>query len=709
MNAGEGRSETPLHVAARWGNVDLMQFLLAKGANPNALSGDKEPVINSAIESGNLAAVKLLIGRQEVTLYDPGFKSTPLAVAALFSADIFTQILDAGKVIWTEQPYILDRALEDAAYTGHEESIDTLLEFHKSLTTGALATALRNAALQSKWQCVRSLLAFAISNNHRDMDCDEVFYLAAVAGDQDDLLDQTWEYYVRHTSQGAITKGVIDAAFYQAVDDEKNVTATKWLRKFRADPNATGRRPPEIDERYFRKSLSADFGDALTAAAYDDNKEMVSLLLRSGANPNAKTGRALQLAARNGSSEVVTMLLSHEADVNYQAPDSPGLSFTERTALHAACVMNQQGVVSQLLTAGADPNDGGGEYTTPLIASTTHADGVIFSQLVRVADLDKGIPGGPLGTTPLNYAAMNLSPHHVQLLLDLSEQASEIDEPDQHGDTALHKAAATGNLPCVELLWKKGANILGETEARGLPIEQAAKNDKKDTVIWLAKKMKEAVQAQIEAQTAYLQDSSDVTKMFSELRASLDDRNQDFMQLRSKADKLEKQVQRKDTDIQKLKGELTAIKSEKSELNQQVRTIEFEKDSLWSQCEDLRAEKERSAKGISDLSSELARLREELEARADSPQASLRHRFKDFSVSRKQSDNPRASTDQSSTFSPQHRNGSTDASSIAPSTLSASESQEQGKPTRPGLDVLARSSKSMSTMMSKFDIRKGSS
>jgi ankyrin repeat protein len=87
----------------------------------------------------------------------------------------------------------------------------------------------------------------------------------------------------------------------------------------------------------------------LWAATKDHGEEMVQLLLRNGADIDAKDnyGRtALHSTAQNGQEAVLRLLLEKEADA--AAKDNYG-----RTALHSTAQNEQEAVVRLLLEKGA--------------------------------------------------------------------------------------------------------------------------------------------------------------------------------------------------------------------------------------------------------------------------------------------------------------------------------------------------------------------
>ncbi|KXJ90259.1 ankyrin repeat-containing domain protein, partial [Microdochium bolleyi] len=98
------------------------------------------------------------------------------------------------------------------------------------------------------------------------------------------------------------------------------------LEEFKVDPNATG---PE-------------YGNALTAAAYDANMEILQLLLAAGADVNSPNGWALQIAAAEGHYGVVEELLKHNADVNACTTNE---NFPAGTALQGACEASRTEIV----------------------------------------------------------------------------------------------------------------------------------------------------------------------------------------------------------------------------------------------------------------------------------------------------------------------------------------------------------------------------
>lgn len=132
------------------------------------------------------------------------------------------------------------------------------------------------------------------------------------------------------------------------------------------------------------------------------------------------------LAAWQGHEAIVARCIELGADVN--ASDAVRCS-----AAHWACIGGRRACLKRLLDAGADPGARMGNGSTPLCEAAYHGhDGCIEELLEQ---------GGPL--------------------LDL-------DAYDNHGDTALHSAGASGSSECTQLLLNAGAdptirNLAGNT------------------------------------------------------------------------------------------------------------------------------------------------------------------------------------------------------------------------------------------------------
>jgi ankyrin repeat protein len=157
---------------------------------------------------------------------------------------------------------------------------------------------------------------------------------------------------------------------------------------------------------------------ALLWAAYHDDVEMVSHLVRAGANVKA--------ANRYG----VTPLL-------------------------LACTNGNSAIVDLLLGAGADPKAAfpGGE--TPLMtASRTGASGVVKALLARGADVNA--KDDRRGQTALMWAA---SEGHTAVVQQLIDAGADVTTRLPSGLTPLLIAVRDGRLGAVQVLLKAGANV----------------------------------------------------------------------------------------------------------------------------------------------------------------------------------------------------------------------------------------------------------
>jgi ankyrin repeat protein len=107
------------------------------------------------------------------------------------------------------------------------------------------------------------------------------------------------------------------------------------------------------------------FGNALQAAAYVGSEEIVRLLLKNGANVNAKGGyygTALQAASFDGDELIVRLLLENGANINARGG-------RYGNALQAASYLGQKEVVRLLLQNGAEVNAPGGKYGSAIRAA----------------------------------------------------------------------------------------------------------------------------------------------------------------------------------------------------------------------------------------------------------------------------------------------------------------------------------------------------
>ncbi|KAI1061024.1 hypothetical protein LB507_010091 [Fusarium sp. FIESC RH6] len=477
LDAGKERDAvTPLGMAAEAGDVKIMTQLLQRGADPNASCSESGAVVCSAIQSGNTEAVKLLVAHnvslvtpKEEDEAEPGDKKEegknedsdgdddndddddsdsdsdsdgdgneeddedivkcPLALAAM-RADlaVFEFLISeySDKLPSSE----FETALIKAAEWGRTEAFKRLFnDFEQSLEAKQQALDEATRAADGHWDIVTMILEKCPGLN-----CDKAFLFTAQGSDGDEelrILEAMWEY-----SQGGISPETIDESLYEATDHENQRTVELLLR-YGASANATG----EV------------YGNALTAAAYDGNYDIVTMLLDAGADINSDDGWALQTAAEHDHIDVVKLLLERGADVNKLTTHE---NMAEGRALQAAVHYRNDDVVDILLEHGADPNLGGGDNKYPIIAAAKKREDDIFKKLIE-AKADVNVVGGEDDTTPLVEAAFYLSKESLQLVLDAG---ADINHKDIYGNTALMLAAGRGESESVKLLLERGADVL---------------------------------------------------------------------------------------------------------------------------------------------------------------------------------------------------------------------------------------------------------
>jgi uncharacterized protein len=240
-------------------------------------------------------------------------------------------------------------------------------------------------------------------------------------------------------------------------------------------------------------------GHALQAAAVGGHEAAAKLLVDSGANVekvySMASGTALCLAARFGHNAVVQALLEKGAKLTFDPKD--------RQALHHAMGNGgHESVILDLLHHGANVNGTtiSGETALHYAARIGVRESVITLLLERGADIEST---NSAGETPLFVAAIHKRSDMVKLLLAkganiqvqnshhksilhlivpdksqtpmlqlLLHHAIDPNTPDQTGETALHLAVTTRDIPTITTLLSAGANIHAATKTGHGPLHK---------------------------------------------------------------------------------------------------------------------------------------------------------------------------------------------------------------------------------------------
>jgi len=193
-----------------------------------------------------------------------------------------------------------------------------------------------------------------------------------------------------------------------------------------------------------------EYGSALGCAALTGNLEIAALLLDRGADVNvtgSKYGTALGCAVSEGNFEIVILLLDRGAEVNLPCGE-------HGSALGTASYQDNLEIVAILLGGGADANATHDEYGTTLGAAAFNGNLAIVTLL-----LDQGADANATGSafgTALGAAVFNGNLEVVTLLLD---QGADVNVTGGVCGTALGAAIFNGNMEIITLFLNRGADI----------------------------------------------------------------------------------------------------------------------------------------------------------------------------------------------------------------------------------------------------------
>jgi ankyrin repeat protein len=418
-NTSDVTGRTALHEAAAQGSGDAIQSLVDAGAALHAWAliqqdgTDREwgTALHVAAESGSAAAVKALLARgvdvdiRTLRRYDDDRaivqRRTALQVAAQHDrGEVVEALLAAGAAA---EPFGDDSPLTIAAASRSATVVKVLIR-HGAITAARQGTQTRSA-----------LHAAAASGSV------EIVRLLVGGGFEVDVRDSN------------------NATPLHAAAENGHLEAVEFLLSLKADVNAQG---------YLANT-------PLHLAAERARTGVVKLLLARGADPNRLNERRiapLTLALRPLDLETIAALVNAKADIDYALHSV--LDDTGRCRGDRLCLQRLDAAARILIDGGADLalNDTSRQQPLHLAAANGLTDMVALllkrGATAAVADRRDEDP-------PLHRAAER---GHLEVVRQLLSAGAPVNQTDSSGRTALYRAVYEKRPSVVDLLLRSGAN-----------------------------------------------------------------------------------------------------------------------------------------------------------------------------------------------------------------------------------------------------------
>ncbi|WP_353282647.1 ankyrin repeat domain-containing protein [Wolbachia endosymbiont (group A) of Pogonocherus hispidulus] len=393
VNVEDNHGQTLLHIAAYNGKLDVVEYLISKGADFSAKDKlNSTPLHSAAAEAGKLDIVKYLVNRGADVNAQSKYCSTPLHYAAESGElDKVKCLIDKGADINAKDGYGWI-PLHCAAESEKWDIVKYLIS--KGANVNAKNkygwTPLHYAAGSGELDIVKCLIKNGTDVNAKNEDGNIPLHHSAVFFGSDDIA----EYLIREGANVDAKNKDGNTPLHLAAEKGKADIA-KILLKHNADVNARSN---------WRMT-------ALHYAVGSGELDIVKCLIKNGTDVNAKNEDGytpLHLVAKEGGrADIAKVLLKHNADVNAR-------SNWRMTALHYAIICENLAIVEFIVEKGAD---------------------------INARDRNNN--------TPLHFAAMKGKIDVVKILLEYN---ADVNTKNNEGRTALHYAANNNYQELVECI-----------------------------------------------------------------------------------------------------------------------------------------------------------------------------------------------------------------------------------------------------------------
>ncbi len=415
INIKDNRGRTLLHIAAYNGKLDVVEYLISKGACFNVKDKLNGTPLHSAAEGGNYEVVKAVLthiekkhsdGLSKVVNSKTKYGNSPLHLAVY-----------SGKVDVVE--YLINKSANVDARNGYNE------------------TPLYRAVIGGNLKVVEYFVGKDTYSNVRTETGDTLLHLAIKSRRLEVV-----KYFVGKGIGVNVKNKYNETPLHIAAENMfawGNLEIIKYLIEKGANVNAKG------------KNDETPLHLAIHRTTFSEDLSIVKCLISKGANINVKNGNnetPLHIAVGDGNLEIIKYLIEKGANVNAKGKND---ETPLHLAIHKTTFSEDLSIVKCLISKGADVNVKNGNNETPLHTAVEDENLELTKYLVEkganVNAKDKD------GSTPLHFAAMK---GKVDIAMVLLKHNANVNARTNWGMTVLGYAA-DDHQELVELLLAHGA------------------------------------------------------------------------------------------------------------------------------------------------------------------------------------------------------------------------------------------------------------
>ncbi|NXU48435.1 ANK3 protein, partial [Turnix velox] len=440
---------TPLHVASKRGNANMVKLLLDRGAKIDAKTRDGLTPLHCGARSGHEQVVEMLLDRGAPILSKTKNGLSPLHMATQGDHLNCVQLLIQHNVPVDDVTNDYLTALHVAAHCGHYKVAKVLLDKKANPNAKALNgfTPLHIACKKNRIKVMELLLKHGASIQAVTESGLTPIHVAAFMGHVN-IVSQL----MHHGASPNTTNVRGETALHMAARAGQT-EVVRYLVQNGAQVEAKAK------DDQTPLHISARLGKA----------DIVQQLLQQGASPNAATTSGytpLHLSAREGHEDVASVLLDHGASLSI-------ITKKGFTPLHVAAKYGKIEVANLLLQKNASPDASGKSGLTPLHVAA-HYD----NQKVALLLLDQGASphaSAKNGYTPLHIAAKK---NQMDIATTLLEYGADANAVTRQGIAPVHLASQDGHMDMVSLLLTRNANVNLSNKSGLTPLHLAAQEDR---------------------------------------------------------------------------------------------------------------------------------------------------------------------------------------------------------------------------------------